>query len=47
MLMKTKDVMRCAGRLIQRFLDVRFPVNVACGRTGIGLSELDRNGRNH
>ncbi len=32
MRMKTKAIMRCAGRLIQRFLDVRFPVDVACGR---------------
>ena len=32
MRMKTKDAVRCAGRWIQRFLDVRFPVDVACGR---------------
>jgi hypothetical protein len=29
---KTKHVVRCASRWIQRFLDVRFPVDVACGR---------------
>jgi hypothetical protein len=32
MRMKTRDAVRCAGRWIQRFLDVRFPVDVACGR---------------
>jgi hypothetical protein len=32
MRMKTKNVVRCASRWIQRFLDVRFPVDVACGR---------------
>jgi len=29
---KTVDVVRCVGRWIQLFLDVRFPVDVACGR---------------
>jgi hypothetical protein len=32
MRMKTKNAVRCAGRWIQRFLDVRFPVDVPCGR---------------
>ena len=29
---KTKNVVRSASRRIQRFLNVRFPVDVACGR---------------
>jgi hypothetical protein len=29
---KTQVVVRCAGRWIQKFLDVRFPIDVACGR---------------
>jgi hypothetical protein len=29
---KTLGAVRCAGRWIQRFLDVRFPVDVPCGR---------------
>jgi hypothetical protein len=29
---KTKIAVRRAKRWIQRFLDVRFPVDVACGR---------------
>ena len=29
---KTKRVVRCASRWLQRFLDVRFPVDVPCGR---------------
>jgi hypothetical protein len=29
---KTKVAVRCASRWIQRFFDVRFPVDVACGR---------------
>jgi hypothetical protein len=28
----TKRVARCASHWIQRFLDVRFPVDVPCGR---------------
>jgi len=32
MRMKVMDAVRGAGRWMQRFFNVRFPVDVACGR---------------
>jgi len=29
---KARNAVRCAGRWIERFLGVRFPVDVPCGR---------------
>jgi len=32
MRMKTKKIVRSVGRWIERFLDVRLPLDVPCGR---------------